>query len=142
MLALLLGGGVVNYWLPKMATDKRTGAWKKFTEAQQNVREAQSVADYHALLQKNRDNAQIFPWIVAMLANHAASTENTEAMDMLHGELASLSTNNALSGINLQKNGQTKLVGISTIPITGNKILDTFLGLPNEALAELQCEIK
>ena len=42
----------------------------------------------------------------------------------------------------LQENGKAKLVGISTIPITGNKILDTFLGLPNEALAELQCEIK
>ena len=42
----------------------------------------------------------------------------------------------------LQENGKTKLVGISTIPKTGNKILDTFLGLPNEALAELQCEIK
>ena len=45
-------------------------------------------------------------------------------------------------GILLQKNGKTNLVGISTIPITGNKILDTFLGLPNEALAELKCEIK
>ena len=45
-------------------------------------------------------------------------------------------------GLALQKNGKTKLVGISKIPPTGNKILDTFLGLPNEALAELQCEIK
>ncbi len=42
----------------------------------------------------------------------------------------------------LQNNGKTKLVGIANIPITGNKILDTFLGLPNEALAELECEIK
>ena len=42
----------------------------------------------------------------------------------------------------LQANGKTKLVGIATIPITGNKLLDTFLCLPNEALAELQCEIK
>ena len=42
----------------------------------------------------------------------------------------------------LQKNGNTKLVGISIIPPTGNIILDTFLGLPNEALAELECEIK
>jgi len=42
----------------------------------------------------------------------------------------------------LQNNGKTKLVGISIIPKTGNKILDTFLALPNEALAELQCEIK
>ena len=45
-------------------------------------------------------------------------------------------------GLRLQKNGQTKLVGISIIPPTGNKILDTFLDLPNEALAELKCEIK
>ena len=42
----------------------------------------------------------------------------------------------------IQNNGKTKLVGVSTIPKTGNKILDTFLSLPNEALAELQCEIK
>ena len=42
----------------------------------------------------------------------------------------------------LQNNGTLKLVGISIIPKTGNKILDTFLGLPNEALAELKCEIK
>ena len=45
-------------------------------------------------------------------------------------------------GLPLQNNGTTKLVGISIIPKTGNKILDTFLGLPNEALAELRCEIK
>ncbi len=45
-------------------------------------------------------------------------------------------------GLVLQKNGKAKLVGISIIPPTGNKILDNFLGLPNEALAELQCEIK
>jgi len=45
-------------------------------------------------------------------------------------------------GLALQNNGKTKLVGISIIPKTGHKILDTFLGLPNEALAELRCEIK
>ena len=42
----------------------------------------------------------------------------------------------------LENNGKTKLVGISIIPKTGNNVLDAFLGLPNEALAELQCEIK
>ena len=45
-------------------------------------------------------------------------------------------------GLALQNNGTIKLVGISMIPKTGNKILDTFLSLPNEALAELNCEIK
>tara|TARA_B100000579_G_scaffold267272_1_gene220467 strand:- start:153 stop:683 length:531 start_codon:yes stop_codon:yes gene_type:complete len=45
-------------------------------------------------------------------------------------------------GLVVQKNGQTKLVGIAIIPRTGNKFLDTLLGLPNEAIAELQCEIK
>ena len=45
-------------------------------------------------------------------------------------------------GIILQSNGTVKLVGISMIPKTGNKILDTFLGLPNEAIAELKCKIK
>ena len=45
-------------------------------------------------------------------------------------------------GLILQKNGRTRLVGISTVAPTGNKFLDTFLGLPNEALAELQCEIQ
>ena len=45
-------------------------------------------------------------------------------------------------GLVLQKNGQARLVGISMIPPTENQILDTFLGLPNEALAVLNCEIK
>ena len=45
-------------------------------------------------------------------------------------------------GLIRQKNGKTKLVGIAVIPLTGNNILDNFLGLPNEALAVLQCEIK
>ena len=45
-------------------------------------------------------------------------------------------------GLIIQKNGKTKLVGIALIPRTKNKILNAFLGLPNEALAELQCEIK
>ena len=45
-------------------------------------------------------------------------------------------------GISLQKDGKTKLVGVSIISPTGNKLLDTFLGLPNEALAELQCVIQ
>tara|TARA_Y100001968_G_C19268125_1_gene672757 strand:+ start:243 stop:776 length:534 start_codon:yes stop_codon:yes gene_type:complete len=45
-------------------------------------------------------------------------------------------------GLVRQDNGQAKLVGISMIPITGNKVLDTFLGLPNEALAILNCEIQ
>ena len=45
-------------------------------------------------------------------------------------------------GIPLQEDGKTTLVGIAIIPMTGNKILDIFLGLPNEALAVLKCEIK
>ena len=46
------------------------------------------------------------------------------------------------TGLVLQKNGITKLVGIAMIPQTGNKVLDIFLGLPNEVMAELNCEIK
>ncbi len=52
------------------------------------------------------------------------------------------STLHEAKGLVRQRNGKTKLVGIATIPRTGNKILDIFLDLPNEALAELNCEIK
>ena len=45
-------------------------------------------------------------------------------------------------GLTLQNDGRTTLVGIAKIPKTGQKILDLFLGLPNEALAVLQCKIK
>ena len=46
------------------------------------------------------------------------------------------------NGFGLRKDGKAKLVGIALIPITGNKVLDKFLDLPNEALAVLNCEIK
>ena len=49
---------------------------------------------------------------------------------------------NEEEGLILQDDGKTTLVGIAIIPSTGNQILDIFLGLPNEALAVLQCEIK
>ena len=45
-------------------------------------------------------------------------------------------------GLSLQENGKVTLVGIAIIPPTGNRILDFFLDLPNEALAVLRCEIK
>ena len=48
---------------------------------------------------------------------------------------------NQAKGLCLQKNGKARLVGIALIPKTGNKILDLFLGLPNEALAVLECEL-
>ncbi len=45
-------------------------------------------------------------------------------------------------GLVLQKDGHARLVGIADIPPTGNRILDIFLGLPNEALAVLECQFK
>ncbi|WP_320667641.1 hypothetical protein [Prochlorococcus sp. MIT 1307] len=45
------------------------------------------------------------------------------------------------SGYPLKKNGNVKLVGISIVPRTGNILLDTFLFLPSEALAILNCRL-
>ncbi len=45
-------------------------------------------------------------------------------------------------GHSLKSNGEATLVGVALIPATGNKILDLFLGLPNEALAVLRCKLK
>ena len=49
---------------------------------------------------------------------------------------------NEVEGFVRQKNGKTKLAGVSMIPKTGNNFLDTLLGLPNEAVAILHCEIQ
>ncbi|WP_269623196.1 hypothetical protein [Prochlorococcus marinus] len=46
-----------------------------------------------------------------------------------------------VSGQVLQKDKQTTLVGIAMIERTNNWILDSFLKLPNEALAVLKCQI-
>ena len=44
-------------------------------------------------------------------------------------------------GERVKNDGATILGGIATIPPTGNKLLDIFLGLPNEALAVLMCNL-
>ncbi len=60
---------------------------------------------------------------------------------------SSLKTNSVKSslfeeqGHRRQKDGSTKLVGISLIQPTRSKLLNFFLGLPNEALAVLKCKI-
>ena len=43
-------------------------------------------------------------------------------------------------GMVINENGRIKLVGIAVVPPTGSQLLDIFLGLPNEALAILNCE--
>ena len=45
-------------------------------------------------------------------------------------------------GVPLQKDGKTKLVGVTKIPKTSNSLLNSFLFLPTNALAELQCVLK
>ncbi len=45
------------------------------------------------------------------------------------------------SGKPIDKNSRCKLVGVADIPKTGDKFLDIFLGLPNEALAILECNL-
>jgi len=45
-------------------------------------------------------------------------------------------------GLDLQSNGRATLVGVAIIPKTKSKFLNLFLGLPNEALAVLECEFE
>ncbi len=47
-----------------------------------------------------------------------------------------------VQGSPLNKEGRATLVGIAIVPATQNKLLDSFLGLPSEALAVLECELK
>ena len=44
-------------------------------------------------------------------------------------------------GKRIGADGEALLVGIATVPPTGDGWLDRFLGLPDEALALLQCRI-
>ncbi len=46
-----------------------------------------------------------------------------------------------LNGKSLKNNGRITLMGLANIPITGNKLMDYFLNLPNDALASLECEL-
>tara|TARA_Y100001968_G_scaffold282587_1_gene280656 strand:+ start:902 stop:1435 length:534 start_codon:yes stop_codon:yes gene_type:complete len=47
-----------------------------------------------------------------------------------------------IKGEKISENGKVKLGGIAIIPPTSNVFLNIFLGLPNEALAILECTIK
>ena len=44
-------------------------------------------------------------------------------------------------GKRIGANGEALLVGIATVPPTGDGWLDRFLGLPDEALALLRCRL-
>lgn len=47
-----------------------------------------------------------------------------------------------VEGQPIQEDGRTTLVGVSVVPRSGSYLLDSFLSLPNEALAVLECEIE
>ena len=46
-----------------------------------------------------------------------------------------------IQGQRIQPNGNTRLVGVSIVPKSGNQLLDKFLNLPTAALAILNCEL-
>ncbi len=81
---------------------------------------------------KARFRLKIFHWIKApdLLITTCLTTEGVKT-----------AYHNKVEGQRVQANGFCRLVGISSVPKSGNLILDTFLGLPNEALAILCCEI-
>lgn len=46
-----------------------------------------------------------------------------------------------LNGAPLDRRGEAELVGIAVVPATGEAWFDRFLGLPDEALAQLRCRV-
>ena len=46
-----------------------------------------------------------------------------------------------VEGETLKEDGKATLVGIAKVPLSGNRLLDKFLGLPTEALAILKCKL-
>jgi len=52
-----------------------------------------------------------------------------------------ISERHNVNGIPLKSDGNALLVGVADVPKSGDIILDRFLGLPNEALAVLNCEL-
>ena len=59
---------------------------------------------------------------------------------MLTSGLAKSARHN-VKGNPVDSNGEATLVGIANVERTGNIFLDKFLGLPNEALAILNCDL-
>ncbi|WP_320674165.1 hypothetical protein [Prochlorococcus sp. MIT 1341] len=59
----------------------------------------------------------------------------------LHTGKAS-SKRHLVEGMTLQDNGRARLIGVAEIEPTGSFLLDSFLNLPDEALAILECEFK
>ncbi len=60
--------------------------------------------------------------------------------NLITGKLATDINN--LQGMPINKKGRSKLVGSALIQPTSNKLLNAFLGLPNKAIAVLECEFK
>ncbi len=58
----------------------------------------------------------------------------------LHSESAQGQRHHA-QGERIRSDGEALLVGIATVPPTGDSWLDRFLGLPDEALALLRCRL-
>jgi len=51
-----------------------------------------------------------------------------------------LTENHKMGAQTIQSNGRATLTGVARVPRTGQKYLDTFLSLPNDATAKLHCK--
>ena len=62
-------------------------------------------------------------------------------IDTMLSSTAAQGLRHRASGQPLGADGQTLLVGVATVPPSGDPWLDRFLGLPDEALAMLRCSV-
>jgi hypothetical protein len=101
LLTVLLGGGLVNYWIPYQRLQSQKASWEIYTQAQQDVRAAETASDYTAILNAAQDDSRVYPWVVTLLANNAAGQGHSDALALLQGALKT----EQLIGIHIQEDG-------------------------------------
>lgn len=87
---VLLGGGAVNWYMPRAAEKSRREAWELYNQFDVALNEADSSSAMLTALLTVEDNDKSYPWALVRAASWAAERQDKEALDALKAKIDAL----------------------------------------------------
>ena len=99
LILAVVGGGLLQYYLPKLRTEGRAESWDLYGTATQSFFGELTPETLQSSLDQARDDDRVFPWVVLRASQAALASGDPEVLAILRPELSALEESGSLAGI-------------------------------------------
>ena len=94
---VLLGGGAVNWYMPRAQEKSRREAWELYSQFEVALAEADGSSAMLTALLPVEGNSNSYPWALVRAASWAAERKDKEALEAIQAKLASVEPGSSMT---------------------------------------------